>query len=197
MLVLLSTLGGRRCAHSHSGLRVLRGPWAGMDRSALSQVRPGAAGFACMVGAVRDPPGDGARQSTLGHGRFGVHDPRYGDHEPIAAFGVRPQLVERHPDGQTSAKGFTVSISGWRAWHEATIVPGSRGVTPGNASTRSPSWFGPVALQAALVGQPGVFRAERGTELVERGRILPLDESHERGWRERGILPDENREFVT
>jgi hypothetical protein len=73
-----------------------------------------------------------------------------------------------------------------------------RGVSrPGNASTRSPSWFGPIALQAALVGQPGVFRAERGTELVKRGRILPLDESQEQGWCERGILLDEDREFVT
>jgi len=150
-----------------------------------------------MVGAVRDPPGDGARQSTLGHGRSGAHDPRYGHHEPIAALGVRPQLVERSPDGQTSDKGFTVSISGWRAWHDATIVPGSRGVTPRNASTRSMSRLRPVALQAALVGQPGVFRAERGTELVKRGRILPLDESQEQGWCERGILLDEDREFVT
>jgi len=146
---------------------------------------------------TRDPPRDGARETKLKHGHSGARDSRHRDHEPIAALRVRPPSVASSPDTQTSATGLTVSIIGWRAWHDATIVPGSRGVTPRNATTRSMSRLRPVALQAALVGQPVVFCAERGTELVERGMILPLDESHERGWCERGILLDEDRKFVT
>jgi hypothetical protein len=185
----------RSCAFGPPGAtRPLSGPVT--DRSAPgsrfgSELPPWIAGSGSPGSNPRQSSPDGARGWSPRCARPG---PEHS--EPSVGLWIRPQSGERSPHGQTSATCPGVPISGRGAWHGATFVPGWRGVTPGNASTGSPSWFGPVALQAALVGQPVVFRAERGTELLERGRILPLDESQERGWREGGILLNEGRERV-